>query len=168
MRLKKVRGIKRKTDQMVNRIEENTQEFPTEFYNGYWHLHLTVGQGFISSYKTPLRIKRLCIQTLLDRAEYLKGLQPNDEEKYRVVAAIEFPTLGNSQIIIFKGDVHFKDFFNRNDNHQKWILLSAGRNLQTEWEVSVPDDSAIGGFKEIINDEDGCYESEIWFVGELK
>lgn len=161
MRQKKVRGIKRKTEEMVKRIEENTLVFPTEFYNGYWHLRLPVDQGFISSDKTPLKVKRLCIQTLLDRAEQLKGLQSNDAEKYRVVASIDLPSLWSSQIIVFKGDVHFKDFFNRNEDHQKWIPLLADRNLQTEWRVTVPGESAIAGFKEVIDDEDGYYESEI-------
>src|SRR5690606_11632319 len=103
MREKKIRGIKRKMENMVNRIEKNTMTFPTEFYNGNWHMHLPVGQGYISSDKTPRKVKRLCIQTLVDRAEYLKGLQPHDDEKYRVAVLITLPSLWNSQIIIFKG-----------------------------------------------------------------
>ncbi|AIY04973.1 hypothetical protein Plano_1008 [Planococcus sp. PAMC 21323] len=168
MREKKIRGIKRKTENMVNRIEENTLEFPTEFYNGYWHMHLPVGQGFISSDKTPRKAKRLCIQTLVDRAEYLKGLQPHDEEKYRVTVFITLPSLWNSQIIIFKGEDYFKDFFNRDSDYYKWIPLSDNRNIQTDWELAVPDDFAISGFKEVIDDEDGYYESEIWFIEEIK
>lgn len=38
MREKKVRGMKRKTNEMVTRIEENTQEFPADIEQGYWHL----------------------------------------------------------------------------------------------------------------------------------
>ncbi|XKE95111.1 DUF3916 domain-containing protein [Metaplanococcus flavidus] len=168
MREKKVRGIKRKTEDMVNLIEEYTMAFPTEFYNGYWHLRLPVGQGFISSDKTPRKVKRLCIQTLLDRAEYLKELQPHDDEKYRVVVLIDLPGLWNSQIIIFKGEDYFNEFFNRDSDYYKWIPLSANRNIQTEWGLAIPDDLAITGFKEVIDDEDGYFESEIWFVGELE
>ncbi|RXZ83072.1 DUF3916 domain-containing protein [Paenibacillaceae bacterium] len=169
MREKKVRGIKRKSNKMIERIEEDTLEFLTEFYNGYWHLHLPVAQDFINSDKTPNKIKRLCIQTLLDRAEHLVGLKPNDKEQYRVVVAVELPDLWGSQIIIFKGDSHFKDFFNRNDEYQMWLHLSDNRNIQTEWELSVPNDLQLLGFKEVITDEDGYhYEGEIWFIGELK
>lgn len=153
---------------MINRIEENTMVFPTEFYNGYWHMHLPVGQGFISSDKTPRKIKRLCIQTLLNRAEYLKGLQPQDEEKYRVVVLITLPSLWNSQIIIFQGEDYFKDFFNRDSDYYKWIPLSDNRNIQTEWMLANPANFAISGFKEVIDDEDGYYESEMWFIGEVK
>lgn len=169
MREKKVRGIKRKSNKMIERIKENTSEFPTEFYNGYWHLHLPVAQDFINSDKTPKKIKRLCIQTLLDRTEHLIGLKPNDKEQYRVVVAVDFPDLWGSQIIIFKGDSHFKDFFNRNDEYQMWLHLSENRNIQTEWELSVPNDLQLSGFKEVITDEDGYhYEGEIWFIGELE
>lgn len=86
MREKKVRGLKRKSNSRVRGIEKYTREFPTEFYNGYWHLHLPVAQDFISSSKTPNRIKRLCIQTLLDRAVHLIRLKPQDKDKYRVVS----------------------------------------------------------------------------------
>lgn len=168
MRERKVRGVKRKTENMIKQIEENTMVFPTEFYNGYWHLHLPVAQGFISSNKTSRKVKRRCIQKLLDRTDYLKGLKPNDEHHYRVVAAIDLPSLWNSQIIIFKGECHFKDFFNRNDDFQKWIPFLDNRNIQTEWELTIQGVSATAGFKEIIVDEDDFYESEIWFVGDIK
>ena len=47
---KKIRGLKRKTKNMIKRIEQETEVFPVEFYNGYWHLHLPVSQSFISSF----------------------------------------------------------------------------------------------------------------------
>lgn len=168
MRDKKIRGLKRKTEDMVKRIKEYTLVFPTEFYNGYWHLHLPVHQGFIGSDKTPRKIKRLCMQTLVNRAEHLIELKPDDQEIYRVVVAIDLPGLWNSQIIVFRGDDHFKNFFNRNTEYQKWIPLSDNRNIQTEWGLTVPDSLAISGFQEVIDDEDGYYESEIWFIGEIK
>ncbi len=39
---KKIRGIKRKVKNMVKRIEQETMNFPSDFHNGYWHLHLPV------------------------------------------------------------------------------------------------------------------------------
>ncbi|SFC65908.1 Protein of unknown function [Bacillus sp. OV322] len=168
MREKKVRGVKRNSNNMIKRIEEHTLEFPTEFYQDYWHLHLPVAQDFISSEKTPNKVKRLCIQTLIDRAEHLIRLKPGNEERYRVVVAVDFPDMWGSQIIVFKGDSYFKDFFNRNDEYQKWLQLSDNRNIQAEWALSVPNELQISGFKEVINDEDGYhYEGEIWFIGEL-
>lgn len=168
MREKKVRGCKRKSTNMIKRIVENTLTFPTEFYNGYWHLPLPVAQSFIDSEKTPKKIKRFCIQKLLDRAEHLVGMKPNDKENYRVVVAVDPPSLWGSQIIVFKGDPHYNDFFNRDDEYQQWLHLPSDRNIQAEWGLSVPSDLQISGFREVIADEDGyCYEGEIWFIGEL-
>lgn len=167
MRERKIRGYKRQCINMLNRIEENTFEFPTEFYNGYWHMLLPVSQHFINSAQTPKKIKRLCIQTLLDRAKYLSGLKPDDKEKYRIVVKIDLPDLWRSQIIVFKGDSYFENFFDRNGEYHKWLLLTEDRNIQTEWGLSIPSDFGISGYKEVINDEDYHYEGEIWFIGEL-
>ncbi|WP_335872874.1 DUF3916 domain-containing protein [Bacillus sp. 2205SS5-2] len=168
MREKRVRGIKRKSKNLIKRIEENTSEFPTEFHNGYWRLLLPVAQGFINSVKTPKKTKRVCMQTLLAKAEHLIELKPNDREKYRIVATIVLPNLWSSQIIVFKGDSYFNEFFNRNDESQKWLPLSNNRNIQTEWGLTFQKDLQILGFEESITDEDRyCYEGEIWFIGEL-
>ncbi|MGG0029620.1 DUF3916 domain-containing protein [Bacillus safensis] len=169
MREKKVRGRKRKTDQMVTRIEENTQKFPADFEHGYWHLPLPVAYDFISSSKTPTKIKRLCIQTLLNRAEHLIDIKPNDGETYRVVVAVDVQGFWGSQIILFKGDAYFQNFFDRHDDNQKWLPLPAGRDFQREWGLSVSKHMQTVGFKEIISSEDGIsYEGERWFMGELK
>lgn len=50
----KIRGLKRKTAQMVRHIEEETASFPVEFNKGYWHLHMPVAEAFIDSAATPL------------------------------------------------------------------------------------------------------------------
>lgn len=164
---KKIRGLKRKTKNMVNRIEQETIKFPTDFYNGYWHLPLPVAQDFISSSKTPTSIKRLCMQTLLDRAEHLISIKPN--LSFRVVVAIDLPGLWNSQIIVFSGDSHFKGFFDRNDHYQKWIPLSEERNIVSEWNLVVPNGmDCLGVREEVINEDGKLFESEYWFIGELK
>ncbi|MCP1531075.1 hypothetical protein [Bacillus pumilus] len=53
MREKKVRGMKRKTNEMVTRIEESTREFPADIEQGYWHLPLPFAYDFICTNKTP-------------------------------------------------------------------------------------------------------------------
>ncbi len=84
---------------MVRRIEENTVEFPSEFYKGYWHLYLPVAQDFIDSSNTPRNVKRLGIQTLIDKVKYLVNVKPDSKETLRVVACITSPHLHDSQII---------------------------------------------------------------------
>lgn len=91
MREKKVRGMKRKTNEMVTIIEESTREFPADIEQGYWywHLPLPVAYDFICTNKTPQKIKRLSIQTLINRAEHLIDLKPIDGEVYRVVVVVD-------------------------------------------------------------------------------
>ncbi|MGE7765936.1 DUF3916 domain-containing protein [Peribacillus sp. NPDC096540] len=169
MRNKKLRGLKRKTRNMIKRIGEETTDFPSDFYKGYWHLHLPVDQGFIDSDRTPFGIKRICVQTLLDRAEHLIEIKPNTPDKCRVVVSIDFPALFDSQIIVFCGNSHFEGFFERNDEFQKWIPLSEEGNFENEWRINISENMNVLGFKEEINDEDGeVYKKDIWFIGELE
>ncbi|WP_078554461.1 DUF3916 domain-containing protein [Bacillus alkalicellulosilyticus] len=165
---KKIRGLKRKTKNMVNRIVQETIEFPTDFYNGYWHLHLPVAQDFITSSKTPIGVKKICIETLISRAEHLIKIKPMTSERIRVLVTIDLPGLWSSQIIIFSGNSHFENFFERHNKYQKWLPISKERNLEKEWRIHVPKDLIVKGFKEIITDEDGeIYSGEIWFIGEI-
>lgn len=115
MREKKIRGMKRKTNTMIKRIEEHTKTFPSTFYNDeYWNMLLPVSQAFIDSRKTPRKVKRLCIQTLLNQANHLINMKPSDTYTYRVVVLISINNLCDSQIIIFKNEDYFHNFFNRN------------------------------------------------------
>lgn len=166
---KKVRGLKRKTKNMINRIEQETINYPSNFHNGYWYLPLPVAQSFISSSKTPTAIKRKSMQILLDRAKHLISIKPKSHLRLRVVVAIDLPSLWNSQIIIFSGDSYFEVFFDRNDNDQKWLPLSKERNVMNEWNLIVPNGMDCLGIRQEITDEDGeLFESEFWFIGELK
>lgn len=111
MREKKIRGMKRKTNTMIKRIEEYTNTFPSTFYHDeYWYMPLPVSQAFINSQKTPRKVKRLCIQTLLNQASQLLKMKPNDTNTYRVVVMISIADLWRSQIIIFKNDDYFHTF----------------------------------------------------------
>ncbi|MCF8566231.1 DUF3916 domain-containing protein [Alicyclobacillus tolerans] len=165
---KKIRGIKRKTNNMVRSIEELTEEFPSDFYRGFWHIHLPVAKSFIDSEKTPKSIRHLCIQTLVERTQHLISIKPDLPDVTRVVAAIELPNLWDSQIIVFYGNQHFDGFFDRNDESQKWTPLSETRNIADEWGLSIPHEMSIMGVKEVLTDEDYVHEGEIWFIGELR
>ncbi|MED2786944.1 DUF3916 domain-containing protein [Bacillus thuringiensis] len=168
MREKKIRGMKRKTNTMIKRIEEHTKTFPSTFYNDeYWYMPLPVSQAFIDSRKTSRKIKRLCIQTLLNRLNHLMKIKPSDTHTYRVVALISIENLWSSQIIVFKNDDYFHHFFNRNSKFQKWILLSNEIDFWETWEISVLPTFQTLHFQEIIYNADECYEKEILFIGEL-
>ncbi|MDA1677599.1 DUF3916 domain-containing protein [Bacillus cereus group sp. TH152-1LC] len=168
MHEKKVRGMKRKTRTMIQRIEEHTKTFPSAFYyDEYWYMPLPVSQTFIDSCKTPRKVKRLCIQTLLNQAQHLIKIKPSDTHTYRVVVLISIESLWNSQIIVFKNEDYFHNFFNRNSEFQKWIPLSNESDFWKTWEISIWPTAQTLHFQEIIYDEDTIDEKEVWFIGEL-
>ncbi|MGN5651613.1 DUF3916 domain-containing protein [Bacillus sp. Brlt_9] len=168
MREKKIRGMKRKTNTMIKRIEEHTKTFPSTFYNDeYWYIPLPVSQAFIDSCKTPRKVKRLCIQTLLNQANHLIKIKPLDTHTYRVVVLISIESLWDSQIIIFKNEGYFHNFFNRNSEFQKWIPLANESDFWKAWEISICPTAQMLHFQEVIYDEDTIVEKKIWFVGEL-
>lgn len=168
MREKKIRGMKRKTNTMIKRIEEHTKTFPSAFYNDeYWYMPLPVSQAFIDSCKTPRKVKRLCIQTLLNQAQHLIKIKPSDTHTYRVVVLISIDNLWDAQIIIFKNEDYFHNFFNRNSEFQTWIPLSNQSDFWKTWGISICPTVQTLHFQEVIYDEDTIDEKEIWFIGEL-
>ncbi|WP_242212445.1 DUF3916 domain-containing protein [Bacillus cereus group sp. BfR-BA-01383] len=168
MREKKIRGMKRRTNTMIKRIEEHTKTFPSTFHNDeYWYMPLPVSQAFIDSRKTPRKVKRLCMQTLLNQANQLIKMKPSDTHTYRVVVMISIADLWGSQIIVFKNDDYFHNFFNRNSEYQKWIPLSNESDFWKTWRISICHTVQTLQFQEIIHDEDECFKKEIWFIGEL-
>ncbi|HDR7912893.1 TPA: DUF3916 domain-containing protein [Bacillus wiedmannii] len=168
MREKKIRGMKRKTNTMIKRIEEHTKTFPSAFYDDeYWYMLLPVSQAFIDSCNTPRKVKRLCIQTLLNQAKHLIKIKLSDTHTYRVVVLISIESLWNSQIIVFKNEDYFHNFFNRNSEFQKWIPLSNESDFWRTWGISICPTAQMLHFQEVIYDEDTINKKEIWFTGEL-
>lgn len=170
MKLKKIRGIRRKYDNMATSIIENTSSFP-EITSKYWHLHLPTSYGFINSSNLSNKIKIQCIQLLIDRAWGLSELRPKDKENYRVVVAIIPEELWSSQIIIFKDDNYFADFFNRDDDYQVWNPIPKEEIFRFEQYLSIPDDFLLLGYKEMLYDDGRkfapTYIRNIWFVGDM-
>lgn len=167
---KKVLGLKLKCSHMVKDIMALAKAFPPEDFKGcgYYHAHLPVAQSFIDSKRTTRAVRKLCIQTLVDVVSVLRGIKPVPKNKTRVVVAIDFPNLWDSQLIVFYGKNYFSEFFKRNTKKQKWTLLSATRNIKKEWDLEIPAEFDIRGYKEEIIDDDYKHVGEIWFIGELR
>jgi len=166
---KKVRGAKRKANQMVRNINELINQFPeVDLEDGYWHMHLPVAQTLIDSTKTPMYIRKLCVQTIINGVKRLIDIRPQTNIPSRVVASVELPHLWYSQIIVFFGDRYFNSFFERDDDYQKWTPLPKGRSLVREWKLNLPVGLDCRGYHEEITAEDFKTVSELWFIGELK
>ena len=161
----KPRGLRRKCRNMVRRIEEETKLLPpcdAELH--FWHLHLPVAQKFIDSQRTPFKVRRLCVRTLIERAHHLWRVAP--EEEIRVVAAINLPELWASQIIVFFGSSHFDKFFERDGEEQKWSLIE-NRSLIKEWQFQLPSGFQERVYNEMTSDNEAVSKSRIWFIGDL-
>lgn len=165
---KRVRGKKRKVRAMVDGIMAGCETFPDiDLENGYWHMHLPLQQSFIDSGKISLKIRRLCIQTLVDAAARLINMKPESGIEIRVVAFINLPALWYSEIIVFFGRNHLDGYFKRNNDYQKWIPLREERNIAREWNLRVPEGYAIKGYKELLANDDSVYENELWYIEEI-
>lgn len=167
---KKIRGQNRKFSSMEKNFEKLTSTFPEpDYYYGYWHLHLPTSQSFIDSCKTPVSLRRKCIQLIIDRVQYLMNIKPQTDIPIRVVASINLPDIWDSQIIVFYGDDYYKKFFNRNHEYQKWIPLQEKRNILREWQLNNQSLIEVRGYREELYDDedDTCSIKELWFIGEL-
>ena len=67
----------------------------------------------------------------------------------------------------FYNDDYFHNFFNRNNEFQKWISLSNKIDFWKTWGISICPTAQILHFQEVIYDEDAIDKKEIWFIGEL-
>ena len=155
---------------MIKHIVVQTQTFPEGDRPdcGYWHLHLPVAQAFIDSTKTPSSIRRLCMQTLIDRVEHLRNIKQKPHRKSRAVACLTLPNLWDSQLIVFFSEEYFSNFFRRNSPDQKWEELQSDRSITKEINLTISKDLTEKGYLEHNNDENWGSPGEIWFVGELK
>ena len=162
----KSRGLRRKSQNMVRRLSQQTEVFPKAHQGvGFWHLHLPVSHEFIDSSKAPFGIRRLCAQTLINRAFDLAALAP-DPVQTRVVAAISLPELWSSQIVVFFGPDYFNSFFDRDSTEQKWTPIE-GRRLTKKWHLQLPHGLSERGTTEEIFKPDFASTGELWFIGQL-
>lgn len=161
----KQRGLYRKCKNMVRLISEQTEVFPKPHQDSVsWHLHLPVFHGLVDSSSTPSGVRRLCVQTLISRAQHLASIAPTSEIQTRVVAAVSLPNLFDSQIIVFFGSKYFDKFFNRNTETQRWTRLPQNRSLVQEWRIRIPAEFSERGYLEEINEEAYNHKGELWFI----
>jgi hypothetical protein len=167
---KRVRGLGRKTADMVAGIRRGCASFPAgeeEAGWGFWHLHLPIRQDFIDSKKTPFGVRRLCAQTLIDGAASLSARKPPAVRDSRVLAFINLPGLWYSEIVVFFDEGQYRDFFLRDNEYQSWTELAPSRSIVREWNLALPPGFSVRGYREILRDEEDIYENELWYLGEL-
>jgi hypothetical protein len=166
---KRVRGQRRQCKEMVRDIIEDTRVFPIKYATeSYWHYRVPISRLLVESRHTPRSIKRLCWQTLIDRAYFLSQDEPVD---CRVMSILTWPEIWDSVIEIFFDEGYYQSFFDRQGPWQKWTPICDRRNIVQEYHLSVPDNFYVKGYKEEnFDDYDPSiltYTSELWVIGEI-
>lgn len=164
----KIRGARRNADRIIQRIEAVTESFPeiSSFQNDCCHIEMPASQEFLRSERTPMKAKRRCLKTLIDRAEHLIKQRPKSNELFQVMVVLDMGDLWSSQIIIGTKDADFDRFIHPiNPNIRRLEQPDPGK-LKRDWGLDIPHHWNITGFREFIRDEKNQLEGEIWFVGE--
>ena len=79
----------------------------------------------------------------------------------RVVVLLDFPTLWNSELLVFQDEEGVQSFMRRDSFHQKWIPIPYVRTFTNQWGIRSDQDIRVYGFEEWIFDEEG-EGREVW------
>ena len=166
MNRKKQRGQRRKLKRLIAYLERDTKNFP--IHDGeYDHWHMPCAESYINSYKTSGKIKNQAMQCMIDCAQYLYTIKPNNIGFCRIVCMISYPDIWNSQIIIFFRKEYFNNFFVRNNDEQSWSVLYNKSMKESRGFSTIPEFTEAGYLDEIYDDGEKVYKNELWFYGEL-
>ena len=169
MRIKKMRGIKRRIPRVIREIKKDCADILEYFASDYWHSHmppLFSYPTFCEPHISMAKYRRLCMQTFVDQIAYLKENTPKDEHYYRVVAAIILPNIEESQLLVFRGDSYFKEFFATFDGDDN-IKIDTPGMFQKKFGISVPSDLQVSGRQVADKSRRLFPNGELWFVGDL-
>lgn len=114
--------------------------------------------------KTSSKIKTAVCKKWLEKTEEIIKKKPQDLPFCKVVAAITFPNIRESRIIIFYDENYYKTFWDRKGSYQIWTPILTKRSFAKERGIltNLPEK----GYIEELHDEDWCNKSFIWFYGE--
>ncbi|TDK61769.1 DUF3916 domain-containing protein [Bacillus salipaludis] len=167
---KKVRGIKRKSRTFLNYITEQTDALPISKnsdpdYSGYTYLHLNFDDFFPDSRKTPNSVRRMFLQTVINRIQHLISTKTELQREYRIFCVFSLPNFVGAKIVILytkKGlESFYEGFFSREAEGHK--IISLQNDLESDWGLHLQKGLDVKGYEiEGENSPDG-----LWLIGEL-
>ncbi|PGZ08405.1 hypothetical protein COE30_12965 [Bacillus cereus] len=174
MRIKKIRGLKRRCRTFLKCITEDTNSLPNYHDHsdlGSWHLYLPFNKFFIDYMNTPNSVKKFFIQTAINRVQYLIDIKTETEKEYRIYFVISMPNLQVSNILVLfskRGIERFwEGFLGRDMKEQSFYSLPQDDNIRAKLGLYIPKGLDIRGYKEVVGSYNYPPEEEVWFVGEL-
>lgn len=144
MRKSKIRGTKRKLRKIEQHLSDRTKQFPNDFYDGVYNFKLPANQQFIESLNQ--KGQKIVFNYLMDCAINLKKKKPNVACK---IAVLLFPeNFWRSELIVFKNEAVYQDFFNRHHPWQVWreVKNQADPFVSIHWTKKM--------YEELIDDDD--------------
>lgn len=165
----KSRGHLRKFKRLLRWMDKidpfkNANDLPfKDTEDSYEHFHVPCGP-WLSKPKTSGKIKTAFCKKWLEKTEEIIGNKPKDLPFCKVVAAITYPDVRESQIIIFYDEEYYNSFWDRKGPYQIWTRVDDKRSFAKERGIMTKLPEI--GYIEELNDEDYYTKSNIWFYGE--
>ena len=109
--------------------------------------------------KTYGKVKTAFCRAWISKTEELIKKVPEDTGFCTVVGFIVYPEFWNSQIIIFKDEEYYRNFWDRKGPYQTWTLVN-DRSFAEQRGIRTGLKEV--GYEEVLEDEDFRHRSYIW------
>ena len=161
----KVRGQKRQFLDLENKLKKLGTFFPEDYYvhDKYYHFHFPCNQGLLDSLQSTKKIRRNALQLLINSAVDLINVRPVERKNYKIVCALTFPYVWDSQVIIFYDENYYKDFLNIKGKCQKWDE----ENELKKYGLSIPEEFSDELCIEEIDDQEDDLQMTTYYIGEI-
>ncbi|MEC1180708.1 DUF3916 domain-containing protein [Metasolibacillus meyeri] len=163
--MKKQRGLARKVKNITSKMNENTQCFPTAFYNDeYYNYPLPVSRELLQSSKTlQIQIAHL----LVERTLHLIHIKPDNQQEALVTLLLKPNDMWNSQIVVHKNKESYCSFYKRNTIFQQWLLFKNSEKLVTYFSLENHTDLQAMTIEERIVDAEEKQVNYFLVIGEV-
>ena len=155
--MKKQRGFYRKLNVLFKKIDLFEPTKKDEIYEEF----VVPSNNFLNISKPNIKIK--FINKWLENTE--RFIKQNNNKYCKIVGIIVTNEISDSRIIFFYNEEYYNNFWKRNNSYQIWSKLDLESSLKQK--LNIQTSLKEIGFKEIINDEDFRYETELWVYGDI-
>ncbi|MGG3468691.1 DUF3916 domain-containing protein [Neobacillus pocheonensis] len=153
---KKVRGLKRRCRTFIKYLDEKTDSLPIPKncdpnYQGYSALSLSFEDFFTDSQKIPNSVRKLFVQTIINRTIHLINSKTGLQREYRIFCIISSRGLMSAHIAVLytkKGlESFYKGLFSREEESVGAQLTAFSPENVSEWGLIVPAELDVKGYK---------------------
>ncbi len=165
-RKKKLRGVRRRLQDVIEMPHRHGSSFPEPNRWGYLDFKLPVDQALVEGSHVRLTHLKQCAQTLLDLCMSLKERVPHGASSPKVIASIYEPEMFSSRVTIFWDPEYYRKFFLHDEPNHNWTRLDSENSLVKRWQLN---DHGLAEMciHEKMVDGEFSREGKIWFLGDI-